>query len=196
MLTVIAPVYATEKETVLITSGNFNATTESWQSLSTTYNETWEAEVYIGFQLNTSDTSGCVAIILSDDTSKTHAVELQFYVSGGYLKVWYHESGYGFVIGNGTWAYDDTVKVIMYDDGLSVIDSNGQEIIDHAPVETFDLATVGSKGSSTKICLSGYASVTVSELKITTAFMPLIMAVATIMIALTIIKAVGKSIKV
>jgi len=196
MFTVIIPVYATEEETVFIGYSDFNTTTETWQTLSTTYNETWEVEIYIAFYLNTSESSGQASIVLSSDTSKTNAINLQFYVSNNVLKVWYVESGTGICIGNGTWAYDDTVKVIMYDDGLSVIDSEGNEVLDHAPVENFDLAVIGTKGSSTTIARSGYASVRVSELKITTSFMPLIMAVATVMIALTVIKAVGKSIKV
>jgi len=196
MLTVITPVYATEKETVLLSCNNFNTTTETWHSLTTTYNETWEVEIYIAFHLNTSESQGVATIILSEDTTKTHAISLQFYTSENLLKVWYNKGGSGFVIGNGTWQYDDTVKVIMYDNGLTIIDSEGNEVLDQAPVENFNLATIGTKGTSTSICLNGYASVTVSELKITTSFMPLIMAIATVMIALTIIKAVGKSIKV
>jgi len=142
-----------------LTFDKFNGTSTGYMNLDKTYPASWKATIYNSLTYNASS-SGKATIKFGNATTGTiRSVQITMY-KNNVVDIHYDDGSGGVKIGEGVWAVDKPIYVIMISTGAITVGNSTKDWVKDFGVTPFSVGAVGGSGQAYSTT-AGYVTVEV-----------------------------------
>ncbi len=142
-----------------LTYDKFNSTSTGYMNLDKAYQASWKAAIYNSLTYNASSSGKATVKFGNATTGTIRSIQITMY-KNNVVDIHYDDGSGGVKIGEGVWAVDKPIYVIMISTGAITVGNSTKDWVKDFGATSFSVAAVGGSGEAYSTT-AGYVTVEV-----------------------------------